>query len=79
MGLLEMLTQNGSVLTPQDGATPTGFDQTVSVLNNATLFGSNLDLDGQNPQEYDINSDPILVSSLMQSNLDGYNGQTPAS
>ena len=72
-----MLTTNGSVLTPQDGATPTGFDQTVSVLNNSTLLGSTLDIDGQTPQQYDVNTDPILVSSLLQSQLDGYNGQIP--
>jgi hypothetical protein len=79
MGLLEILTQNGSILTQQDGTTPPGFDQNTSVLNSATLLGSTLDIDGQTPQQYDVNSDPILVSSLLQTNLDGYNGQTPQS
>lgn len=76
MGLLDLLTQNGSNLTGQDGQTPPGFNQTVSTLNSATLVGSQLDLDAVTPPQYNVNP-TVLVTSLTQTQLDGYNGQTP--
>jgi hypothetical protein len=77
MGLLDKLTQDGSILTDQDGITPQGYNQVTSMLNPSTLVGSTLDLNGQTPAEYDTNT-TALIPSLFQSNLDGYNGQTPS-
>lgn len=57
MGLLNKLTTQGSLLTNTDGQTPTAYNQQVSVLNPASLVGSQLDLDGQTPSQY-INNLP---------------------
>jgi hypothetical protein len=57
MGLLEKLTTQGSILSEADGQTPTAYNQQVSVLDPASLVGSQLDLDGQTPTQY-INNLP---------------------
>lgn len=51
MGLLDKLTQQGSVLTKYDGATPPNSSATVP-LNPETLLQSQLDLDGKTPPKY---------------------------
>jgi hypothetical protein len=51
MGLLDILTTQGSLLTNTDGQTPTAYNQQVSVLDPASLVGSQLDLDGQTPTQ----------------------------
>jgi hypothetical protein len=57
MGLLDILTTQGSLLTNTDGQTPTTYNQQASVLDPASLVGSHLDLDGQTPTQY-INNLP---------------------
>ena len=57
MGLLDILTTQGSLLTNTDGQTPNAYNQQVSVLDPASLVGSQLDLDGQTPTQY-INNLP---------------------
>ena len=51
MGLLDKLTQQGSVLTKYDGATPPKSSTTIP-LNPDTLLQSQLDLDGKTPPKY---------------------------
>lgn len=55
MGLLDILTTQGSLLSETDGQTPTAYNQQVSVLDPASLVGSQLDLDGQTPPKYTDN------------------------
>ena len=51
MGLLDKLTQQGSVLTQYDGANPPKSSGAVP-LNPEALLKSQLDLDGQTPPKY---------------------------
>ena len=51
MGLLDKLTQQGSVLTQYDGATPPKSSGAVP-LNPEALLKSQLDLNGQTPSKY---------------------------
>ena len=51
MGLLDKLTQQGSVLTQYDGKTQPKSSGTIP-LNPETLLQSQLDLDGKTPSKY---------------------------
>ncbi len=51
MGLLDKLLNQGSVLSDNDGKTPTKSSATVP-LNPQTLLQSALDLDGKTPPKY---------------------------
>ena len=51
MGLLDKLTQQGSVLTQYDGKTPSKSSGTTP-LNPEALLQSQLDLDGKTPSKY---------------------------
>ena len=55
MGLLDILTTQGSLLSETDGQTPIAYNQQVSVLDPASLVGSQLDLNGQTPPKYTDN------------------------
>lgn len=55
MGLLDKLITQGSLLSETDGQTPTAYNQQVSVLDPASLVGSQLDLNGQTPPKYTDN------------------------
>jgi hypothetical protein len=75
MGLLDKLQTQGSVLTNLDGSTPTGYYDIGGVTNYPKqLAGSQLDLDGKKPVEYDqVTKYP---AGLAASQLD-FDGQTP--
>ena len=75
MGLLDKLQTQGSVLTNLDGLTPTGYYGIGGVTNYPKqLAGSQLDLDGKKPVEYDqVTKYP---AGLAASQLD-FDGQTP--
>jgi hypothetical protein len=75
MGLLDKLQTQGSVLTNLDGLTPTGYYDIGGVTNYPKqLAGSQLDLDGKKPVEYDqVTKYP---AGLAASQLD-FDGQTP--
>lgn len=79
MGLLDKLTQQGSILTNLDGATPQPFNTQVTHLDPQSLVGSNLDLEGETPIGYNggLNNSNILNNGLVGSNLDISNGLTP--
>lgn len=75
MGLLTKLQNQGSTLTNLDGATPTGYYDIGGVANYPKqLAGSQLDLDGKKPVEYDQLSD--YADGLKKSQLD-LDGLTP--
>lgn len=75
MGLLDKLQTQGSVLTNLDGATPTGYYDIGGVTNYPKqLAGSQLDLDGKKPVEYDQLTD--YPEGLKKSQLD-LDGLTP--
>lgn len=75
MGLLTKLQTQGSTLTNLDGATPTGYYDIGGVTNYPKqLAGSQLDLDGKKPVEYDQLSD--YADGLKKSQLD-LDGLTP--
>ena len=75
MGLLDKLQTQGSVLTNLDGSTPTGYYDIGGVTYYPKqLAGSQLDLDGKKPVEYDqVTKYP---AGLAASQLD-FDGQTP--
>ncbi|MEK6883125.1 MAG: hypothetical protein AABY22_26100 [Nanoarchaeota archaeon] len=75
MGLLDILQKKGSTLTSNDGVTPPTYNQ-ASVLNAATLVGSQLDLNGTTPASYTGKS-VLETASLLGSNLD-LDGKTPS-
>ena len=75
MGLLTKLQTQGSTLTNLDGATPTGYYDIGGVTNYPKqLAGSQLDLDGKKPVEYDQVSK--YPTGLKKSQLD-FDGLTP--
>jgi hypothetical protein len=75
MGLLDKLQTQGSVLTNLDGSTPTGYYDIGGVTNYPKqLAGSQLDLDGKKPVEYDQLTD--YPEGLRKSQLD-FDGLTP--
>jgi hypothetical protein len=75
MGLLDKLQTQGSVLTNLDGSTPTGYYDIGGVTNYPKqLAGSQLDLDGKKPVEYDQLTD--YPEGLRKSQLD-LDGLTP--
>jgi hypothetical protein len=75
MGLLDKLQTQGSTLTNLDGSTPTGYYDIGGVTNYPKqLVGSQLDLDGKKPVEYNQQSN--YVAGLKKSQLD-YDGNTP--
>jgi hypothetical protein len=75
MGLLDKLQTQGSVLTNLDGLTPTGYYDIGGVANYPKqLAGSQLDLDGKKPVEYDQLTD--YPEGLKKSQLD-LDGLTP--
>lgn len=75
MGLLDKLQTQGSVLTNLDGLTPTGYYDIGGVTNYPKqLAGSQLDLDGKKPVEYDQLTD--YPEGLKKSQLD-LDGLTP--
>lgn len=75
MGLLTKLQTQGSTLTNLDGSTPTGYYDIGGVTNYPKqLAGSQLDLDGKKPVEYDQLTD--YPEGLKKSQLD-LDGLTP--
>ena len=75
MGLLDKLQTQGSVLTNLDGLTPTGYYDIGGVTNYPKqLAGSQLDLDGKKPVDYDQLTD--YPEGLKKSQLD-LDGLTP--